>query len=440
LLAPADADDPAALGATPFALCLELLTAPPPSGEGLPSAGNELPAPPFDAAGAAVPTPSAAELMAALGPAAAAVQAQLRPAEPSGEALLASAPATVGAAAATTQVVAPQVLAAAVPPEPLPATAAQSLALPEPAPAIAPAALEAQAPAGLDPIAPFDPAAAPSAAARHETGDVLLQRDATLRPAAVAPTFDGSPLDDRRFERVVAPRLEAGSHSAAAQPQPTAAPQYQAAAVAATTATAEVGAVAQSAARRAELQKAAPLLSVSTDAGALAPSDWLPAAGATGSTSQTVAATTQAASGAPVDTRSPAWHEAFASRVQWLVDHDVGEAHIKLNPPELGAVDVKISLVDDKTFVQLTAATAAARDELQHSLPRLRELFTASGLELGGASVQNGRDGQQAEYGQGQPGRGQAPEAARAPAFFAAADELALPPPRPSPGRIDVFA
>ncbi len=103
--------------------------------------------------------------------------------------------------------------------------------------------------------------------------------------------------------------------------------------------------------------------------------DWLPPAAGHGVATSTAAAASLP--GAPVDLRSPNWHEAFASRVQWLVDTQVGEAHIKLNPPELGAVDVKISLVDDKTYVQLTTATAAARDELANSLPRLRELFTA---------------------------------------------------------------
>ena len=120
--------------------------------------------------------------------------------------------------------------------------------------------------------------------------------------------------------------------------------------------------------------------------------DWLPQAGA--SAGATSAAATPAASlpSTPVDVRTPSWQEAFASRVQWLVETQAGEARIKLNPPELGAVDVKISLVDDKTYVQLTTATAAARDELAQSLPRLRELLTVSGLEVGGASVHNGHD------------------------------------------------
>jgi flagellar hook-length control protein FliK len=96
----------------------------------------------------------------------------------------------------------------------------------------------------------------------------------------------------------------------------------------------------------------------------------------------------------PVDTTAPRWQDAFANRVQWLANQSVGEANIRLNPPDLGTVDVKISLVEDRTFVQLTTHTNAARDELAQSLPRLRELFATSGLELGGASVSTGRDGQ----------------------------------------------
>src|SRR5690606_35703929 len=126
-------------------------------------------------------------------------------------------------------------------------------------------------------------------------------------------------------------------------------------------------------------------------------------------------------------------------RIQWLVDHRVGEARIKLNPPELGAVDVKISLVDDKTFVQLTAATAAARDELAQGLPRLRELFVASGIALGGASAHGGRAGRTDH--DGAAGYAAAAWASTpgdlddaAPAMTAARSTAARP------GRIDTFA
>jgi hypothetical protein len=86
--------------------------------------------------------------------------------------------------------------------------------------------------------------------------------------------------------------------------------------------------------------------------------------------------------------------------------------------------------------VQLTAGSSAARDELTQSLPRLRELLSASGLSLGGASVHGGSGGQ----GGGAP----APRVA-VPAYapFAVADDDELGPVRATAratGRIDLFA
>jgi flagellar hook-length control protein FliK len=148
-----------------------------------------------------------------------------------------------------------------------------------------------------------------------------------------------------------------------------------------------------------------------------------------------------AAAGAAVDLRAPNWQEAFASRVQWLAGGNGGEARITLNPPELGAVDVKVSLVDDKTYVQLTTATVAARDELSQSLPRLRELFAASGIELGGASVHDGGHGNRGGQGGGDRAWAATPESRTLAPLAALADE---PPvaaaPRRSLGRVDVFA
>jgi flagellar hook-length control protein FliK len=141
-------------------------------------------------------------------------------------------------------------------------------------------------------------------------------------------------------------------------------------------------------------------------------------------------------SGDPIDTNAARWHDALATRIQWLVDHDIGEAKIKLNPPELGALDVKIALQDDKTYVQMTAHSASARDELAQGLPRLRELLSAGGLELGGATVSNGSDNR-ASYGSAAP-----QPIARVTQFAAAADVPDAPSVRrgASAAVIDTFA
>jgi flagellar hook-length control protein FliK len=142
--------------------------------------------------------------------------------------------------------------------------------------------------------------------------------------------------------------------------------------------------------------------------------------------------------GDAIDTNAARWHDALATRIQWLVDHDVGEAKIKLNPPELGALDVKIALQDDKTYVQMVAHSASARDELAQSLPRLRELLSAGGLELGGATVSGGHDDRGA-FGSASP-----QPITRVAAFATASDDVLPDIPRARLGAgaavIDTFA
>ncbi len=78
---------------------------------------------------------------------------------------------------------------------------------------------------------------------------------------------------------------------------------------------------------------------------------------------------------------------ALAERLHWMIDQNLGEARIKLNPPQLGAIDIKITMADDQTFVQFTASQAGARDIIESALPRLRDLLGSAGLSLGGATV-----------------------------------------------------
>jgi hypothetical protein len=84
----------------------------------------------------------------------------------------------------------------------------------------------------------------------------------------------------------------------------------------------------------------------------------------------------------------------------------------------------------------MTAHAAAARDELAQSLPRLRELLVAGGLDLGGATVTGGRDDRASQHA--------SPESLARAARFAAADAVAAPERAighlASVGRIDTFA
>ena len=86
----------------------------------------------------------------------------------------------------------------------------------------------------------------------------------------------------------------------------------------------------------------------------------------------------------------PRWSEMLSTRIRWMVDHKMSEARVKLHPPELGALEIKVSVVDDKTYVQMIAQQSAARDAIAQSLPRLREVLAEGGMDLGGATVSGG--------------------------------------------------
>ncbi len=78
---------------------------------------------------------------------------------------------------------------------------------------------------------------------------------------------------------------------------------------------------------------------------------------------------------------------------------------LRLDPPELGRVTVRISMVGDEARVAFTAAQGGAREALEAALPKLREMFEQAGLSLGDAQVGTGS-------GQDSRGRSRASEGA----------------------------
>jgi flagellar hook-length control protein FliK len=145
----------------------------------------------------------------------------------------------------------------------------------------------------------------------------------------------------------------------------------------------------------------------------------------------------------PQPVGTPAWDDALSGRVVWMAKNDVQSAEIRLNPEELGPVEVRLSLSGDQNgtaTVQFSAAQGATREAIEAALPRLREMFEASGISLGNASVDAGNAGQA-----GNPGefvkatRGESGHRPEGPPD--AAGELHLPRPvKRGNGLVDTFA
>lgn len=76
------------------------------------------------------------------------------------------------------------------------------------------------------------------------------------------------------------------------------------------------------------------------------------------------------------------WGQEMASRVKWMVNSQVRSAELKMNPAQLGPIEVKISVVNDQTTVMFTAQHGAVREAIDSAIPRLREMLGDNGMNL----------------------------------------------------------
>jgi flagellar hook-length control protein FliK len=79
--------------------------------------------------------------------------------------------------------------------------------------------------------------------------------------------------------------------------------------------------------------------------------------------------------------------EGLAGQVRILVGTASREATMQLHPAELGRLHVTINTDGDQARVVFVTDTAHARDAIEQSLPRLRELLQQSGLNLAEGDV-----------------------------------------------------
>lgn len=87
----------------------------------------------------------------------------------------------------------------------------------------------------------------------------------------------------------------------------------------------------------------------------------------------------------PVGSRG--WDAEVGQKVVLMVNRLESRAELTLTPPQMGRVEVSISVSGDQTSAAFVAASPAAREALEQALPRLREILAEAGIALGQASV-----------------------------------------------------
>jgi flagellar hook-length control protein FliK len=118
---------------------------------------------------------------------------------------------------------------------------------------------------------------------------------------------------------------------------------------------------------------------------------------------ETKVALPQATLQVPVGTTG--WGESLGQKVVWMAGQQTQVAELHLNPPNLGPMEVRISVSSDQVSALFVSHQPAVREAIEAAMPRLREMLADSGMTLGNATVSSDSLPQQQSSGhEGQPG------------------------------------
>ena len=84
---------------------------------------------------------------------------------------------------------------------------------------------------------------------------------------------------------------------------------------------------------------------------------------------------------------SHGWDNALGQKVLWMVSQQQQIVELSLNPPDLGPLQVVLSVNNDQASAMFVSQNADVRQALEAALPRLKEMMADSGISLGSTTV-----------------------------------------------------
>lgn len=112
-------------------------------------------------------------------------------------------------------------------------------------------------------------------------------------------------------------------------------------------------------------------------------------AGALASSSTSSTGNTSTSPSLRVDTPfgQAGWHDDVGQKLTWMVGNNRQQADLVLNPPQLGRIEVSLTMNGDQATAIFTSSNPAVREALEGSLHRLREVLADAGVNLGQTQV-----------------------------------------------------
>ena len=102
--------------------------------------------------------------------------------------------------------------------------------------------------------------------------------------------------------------------------------------------------------------------------------------------------------------------QQLSEKIRWMVNARNTMAEIRLDPPELGSMQVRVNVAGDAASVSFVVQSQQAKDALADAMPKLRDMLSEQGIELGDAQVRkdnsSGQDNGQQLAGNSHQGQG----------------------------------
>lgn len=108
-------------------------------------------------------------------------------------------------------------------------------------------------------------------------------------------------------------------------------------------------------------------------------------------------ATARQVPGSPVAMQQPGWSKEVTDKVMWMSSKNLKSAEIKLDPAELGRLEVRVQVVNEQTQITFASPHAGVRESLESQSFRLREMMEQQGMQDVDVNVSDQSESEQQE-------------------------------------------
>ncbi len=69
------------------------------------------------------------------------------------------------------------------------------------------------------------------------------------------------------------------------------------------------------------------------------------------------------------------WNQDLTERILWMTNKSIKAAEIRINPPQLGPIEIRINMNQDQANIYFSSQHAVVREAIESAIPKLREMF-----------------------------------------------------------------